>query len=214
MIPKRFPLIAATKPWYILLLSGIALITGGIYIHTAPAVITKVWAIVFSIWLIASGCIEAVLILRNTRKIQNRQLHFLFALLTAGLGIYLIINTGTGIVILSAFMALFVLFKALQALILYLSLKKLTGHSKTGLLILGVAGIVFAITLISRPQIISASIALISGIGFIFAGGIAITVSLFFKKISKKISILDNNEEFAEYEIVEENTAPRHTLTS
>lgn len=156
--------------WWMSFISGLVLLFFGIWFLAAPLDSFKTLTVVFGIIVLLSGLFEIYILLKNQKKLIN-WLSFLWGgLLNVILGILLIANPRTILVIMSFLIGFWLIFKGGEQVKRAINLKKNKNDAWKLVLTFGILLIIIAAVLLWHPDIIGFTIALWTSIAFIFIG--------------------------------------------
>lgn len=161
---------ATRNYWWIPFLSGLILLFFGIWFLVAPLESFQSLTIVFGIIMLISGIVELYFLLRNQKTFMDN-LSFLWGgALNIILGILLIANPRTILVIISILIGFWLIFKGGEQIKRAINLRKNKNMVWKRVLALGILMILVAAVLLWHPEIIGFTIALWTSIAFIMIG--------------------------------------------
>jgi len=169
--------------WWIPLLSGIILLFFGIWFFTAPRESFQSLTIVFGSIILFSGVFEIYMALKNRALVMDYLAYLWGGLINVFLGIVLILNPKTILIIISILIGFWLIFKAGEMIKKALAQKKANNPKWINGLIFGLVLILLAIILIWHPDIIGFTIALWTSLAFIFMGVFRIYLAFRLKEI-------------------------------
>lgn len=186
--------IATIKNWWLFLLSGIALIAGGIYVLYTPqeSYLTLAW--VFSILVFINGFSNVIFSISNRKYISGWGWYLTGGIFEIITGVILISYPEITIVLLPVFVGFWLLFRGINMIGASMDLKNLGILDWGWFLLLGVLLTLIAPIMILLPIIGHFTVIYLTAIGFIVLGFANISFSLKLKKI--KSLTLDKVSEF------------------
>lgn len=156
--------------WWMPFISGLVLLFFGIWFLAAPLDSFKTLTIIFGIIVLLSGLFEIYILLKNQKNLID-WLSFLWGgLLNVILGILLIANPRTILVIMSFIIGFWLIFKGGEQIKRAINLKKNKNDAWKLVLTFGILLIIIAAVLLWHPDIIGFTIALWTSIAFILIG--------------------------------------------
>lgn len=171
--------------WWIPLLSGLILLFFGIWFFTAPLESFKTLSIVFGITILLSGIFEIYVALKNRSVVLDYWSYLWGGILNVFLGVLLILNPTTILIIISALIAFWLIFKGGERIKKAFDLKKIKNEKWQNTLWFGIALILIAVILLWHPQIIGFTIALWTSLAFILLGIIRIYLAFKIKVLNQ-----------------------------
>lgn len=156
--------------WWLPFISGLFLLFFGIWFLAAPLDNFKTLTIVFGIIVLISGILEIYVLLKNRDGWSNVLLYIWGGLLNVILGILLIANPQTILIIISYVIGFWLIFKGGEQIKRALNLRKNNSTIWKRVLTLGIVMIVLAAVLLWHPEIIGFTIALWTSLAFIMIG--------------------------------------------
>jgi len=156
--------------WWISLISGIVLLFFGIWFFSAPIDSFKTLSILFGVVLFSSGVLEIYVALKNRKLVLDYWSYLLGGLLNVFLGLLLIINPTTILLISSVLISFWLIFKGGERIKRAIELKNANQENWKNPLIFGLILILSAAILLWHPNIIGFTIALWTAVSFILIG--------------------------------------------
>ncbi len=176
------------KNWWIPLLVGILLIITGIWTFTSPVSSYLALAIVFSIAFLTSGILEIYYSITNKDQISNWGWNLAFGILTAIIGILLLVNPQVSMVTLPFYVGFVIMFRSIMAIGWATDMKAYAGVSSGNIMIMGILGLIFSFILLWNPMFAGLTIVIWTGLGFLFIGGSSIYLAFKLKKFHKEVN--------------------------
>ncbi len=200
MINKRL------KYWYLNLITGGLLIALGIYIMRTPVASFLSLAWLISLGLLFSGVSETIYSISNRKNMTGWEWHLTGGVITFLLGLHLSIRPELTAIIICYYIGFWVLFRSIMYIGTSIKIKD-SGSKNWGLLLtLSVLGVLISFILLWNPTITSVAISYWMGIGLLLLGLVQISLAFILKKVKgglKSIREKKNNQEFTDYEVVE-----------
>ena len=168
--------------WWIPLVSGIVFLVFGLWLLLVPLDSFYTLTMVFGFIILISGVYEIYFSLLNRKSILDFQSLLWSGIVNALLGLILILNPGTILVIISILIGFWLIFKGGELIKKAIDLKKSGSKTWNRPMIIGIILLVIAIILIWHPQIIGITIALWTSLAFISLGVFRIYLAFRFKK--------------------------------
>jgi len=161
---------SSSNYWWIPFLSGLILLLFGIWFLVAPLESFQSLSIAFGIIMFLSGVLELYILIKSTKGLMDN-LSFLWGgVLNIVLGILLILNPRTILVIISILIGFWLIFKGGEQIKRAINLRKNKNSVWKRVLTLGIIMILVAAILLWHPEIIGFTIALWTSIAFIMIG--------------------------------------------
>lgn len=156
--------------WWIPFLSGFILLLFGIWFLVSPLESFQSLSIAFGIIMLLSGILELYILIKSQKGLMDN-LSFLWGgVLNIVLGILLILNPRTILVIISVLIGFWLIFKGGEQIKRAIHLRKNKNSVWKRVLTLGILMILVAAILLWHPEIIGFTIALWTSIAFIMIG--------------------------------------------
>ncbi len=156
--------------WWLPFISGLILLLFGIWFLAAPLDSFKTLTIVFGIIVLISGILEIYVLLKNSDGWSKVLVYLWGGLLNVILGILLIANPQTILVIISFVIGFWLIFKGGEQIKRALHLRKINSAVWKRVLTLGIIMIVLAAVLLWHPEIIGFTIVVWTSLAFIIIG--------------------------------------------
>jgi len=170
--------------WWISLISGIVLLFFGIWFFSAPIDSFKTLSILFGVVLFSSGILEIYVALKNRKLVLDYWSYLLGGLLNVFLGLLLIINPTTILLIISVLISFWLIFKGGERIKRAIELKNANHENWKNPLIFGLILILSAAILLWHPNIIGFTIALWTAVSFILIGIFRIYIAFKIKELN------------------------------
>lgn len=162
--------VSSKNYWWVSLFSGLMLLLFGIWFLLAPLESFKSLTIVFGIILILTGLTELYFLIKSKTKMPDLLSYLWGGLLNVILGIILLLNPMTLLVIMSLLIGFWLIFKGGEQIKRAMQLRKNNNTVWKRVLTLGITMIVAAAILLWHPEIIGFTIALWTSVAFIMIG--------------------------------------------
>lgn len=137
--------------WWILLLTGIALILLGIYVFMNPLASYAGLSIYFAVALFFNGVFEITFSLSNRKSVNGWVWFLAGGIFDLIIGIFLILNPVVAAASLPLFVGLWLLCRNISIIIRSFDLKQAGLPDWGWLLVSGLGGVVFSVLIISNP---------------------------------------------------------------
>jgi len=169
--------------WWIPFLSGFILLLFGIWFLIAPIESFHSLTIVFGIIMLISGIPELYILIKSQKGFIENLSFLLGGVLNIVLGILLIVNPRTILLIISILFGFWLIFKGGEQIKRAIKLRKNRNLVWKRVLTLGILMIVVAAILLWHPEIIGFTIALWTSIAFIMIGVFRIYLAFRLKSV-------------------------------
>jgi uncharacterized membrane protein HdeD (DUF308 family) len=156
--------------WWLPLLSGLILVIFGVWFLAAPLDNFKTLTVIFGFIVLLTGVLEIYVLMKNRKGIMNYLSFVWGGLLNIVLGILLIANPQTILVIMSFVIGFWLIFKGGEQIKRAFNLKKNKNQAWKRVLTFGIVLILIAAILLWHPEIIGFTMALWTSIAFILIG--------------------------------------------
>lgn len=169
------------KHWWAPLLIGILLIITAIWTFASPLASYLALSVLFSVSFLVSGILEIYFSISNKETISNWGWNLAFGIITAIVGIMMLINPEISMITLPLYVGFVILFRSITAI------GWGTDLNQGSLTVLGVLGILFAFVLIWNP--ISGGMTLVfwTGFAFLMSGIFSCYLAIQLRKAHKEI---------------------------
>ncbi len=169
------------KNWWAPLLIGVLLIVTAIWTFTSPMSSYLALSILFSISFLVSGILEIYFSIANKEAITNWGWNLAFGIITAIVGVMMLINPEISMVTLPLYVGLVILFRSIMAI------GWATDISEGSLMILGILGILFAFVLLWNPVFAGMTIVFWTGFSFLISGIFSCYLAFKLRKVYKQV---------------------------
>jgi uncharacterized membrane protein HdeD (DUF308 family) len=174
---------SSIKHWYLPLIIGVVFIILGIYTMMSPITAFLALTIFFSLSFLFSGLSEIIFAISNKDEIESWGWTLALGIMTALIGLLLIMNPALSAVTLTLYIGFIVLFRSIAAVSHSMDLKKYGIKDWTSLMALGVLGIIFSFILLWNPAFAGMTAVIWIGIALILLGAFNVFLSLKLKKL-------------------------------
>ena len=161
---------SSVKHWYLALLVGILLICTGIWTLSSPLESYVALSMVFSISFLISGILEIVFALSNREELDGWGWTLALGILTAMVGILLLMNPEVSLATLPFYVGFLVMFRSIGAIGTALDLKNYKVLDWGTLMVIGILGLLFSFILLWNPVFAGMTVVIWTGIAFLVAG--------------------------------------------
>lgn len=165
------------------MLIGILFIGTGIYSFVSPTSAYEALAIVFSISFLLSGLSEIAFAVSNKDEMDNWGWTFAFGLLTTIVGFMLVFNPILSFEVFAYYIGFLVLFRAISGFSIAFELKNYGSKNWVITLLFSIFATIFALIILSIPELAGLTAVIWMGVGLIMIGLIAVFFSIQLKKI-------------------------------
>lgn len=174
----------AIKYWYLQLIVGILFIGIGFWSFTAPLESYVALSVVFSILFIVAGISEMFFAISNKDEMDNWGWTLALGIISAIVGILMLLNPEISVVTLPFYVGFVVLFRSVYAIGISLDLKNYRIMDWGNLMAIGILGVIFSIILLWNPNFAGMTLVFWIAMLFIISGVYSIYLSLKLKKIN------------------------------
>ncbi len=168
--------------WWMQLLFGMLFVIFGLWMLFAPLVSFEALTIAFGIVLLGSGLFQVILYLFNRNRQHIVQSFALVGLVDFVLGILLVANPEALLGLVSLFISLWLLNRAIYSIKRAWTLKQMDGIDWKPNLRKGIALIAVAILLLWHPEIIGITIGLWTALAFLVLGLVRLNMAIRMRK--------------------------------
>ncbi|MCB0467885.1 MAG: DUF308 domain-containing protein, partial [Aequorivita sp.] len=166
---------------------GILLLVTGLWTLASPAESFLALAIFFSITFLTSGILEIYFSISNRHNIKNWGWNLSFGIVTAVVGILLLINPAISMVTLPFYVGFIIMFRSIMAIGWATDLKSYPGVSSGNIMIMGILGLIFSFILLWNPLFAGLTIVIWTGLGLLFVGGASTYLAFKLRKLYKEV---------------------------
>ncbi|MCX7548622.1 DUF308 domain-containing protein [Xanthomarina sp. F1114] len=171
------------KHWYLPLIIGVIFIALGIYSIMSPQVSFAALTIFFSLSFLFSGMSEVIFSISNKDEIENWGWSLALGIMTALIGLLLIMNPDISALTLALYIGFIVLFRSIGAISYSIDLRSYGITDWGFLLTLGVLGVIFSFILLWNPAFAGMTAVIWVGMALIILGLFNAMLSLKLKKL-------------------------------
>ncbi|AUP79997.1 HdeD family acid-resistance protein [Flavivirga eckloniae] len=177
----------AIKYWYLVLISGIILISVGFWTLISPLESYQALALLFSIAFILSGISDIIFSISSRNTLDGWGWTLGIGILALIIGVFLLINQDITILTLPFYVSFVLLFRSLWAMGTAMDLKSYRVLDWGYLMVLGVLGMLFSFFLLWHPFFTGVALTIWTGLALIFTGVFSIYLSIKLKKLHKDV---------------------------
>lgn len=179
---------SSVKNWWILLVMGILMIIGAIWMFKTPIGSFAGIVMFISVLILFSGILSVFFSISNKDDIDNWGLFLGAGILDIVVGFILLKHPAKAVVIFSVFIGLWLLFKGISAISNSFKLKKDGYEGWTWVLIFGILTTIFAImAVLYKPLLGGAYLAYMLAFAFLLLGIVYVFISLQLRKVKSRI---------------------------
>lgn len=175
----------SARYWFIPLIVGILFIILGGYTIATPLKSYLALAVLFSLSFLITGTSEVIFAFVNRKEIENWGWSLSLGIITAIIGVLLIINPAVSLVTLPFYVGFLVLTRSIGAIGFALDLKNYGVLDWGNLMVLGVLGVLLSFTLTWNPVFAGMTVVFWTGLALISGGLFSIYFAFKMKKIRK-----------------------------
>lgn len=186
--------IKTIKHWWLFLLSGILLILGSIYVFSTPQESYLSLAWLFSLLVFANGISNVIFSIANSKQLKGWGWYLTGGIFEVLIGVLLLSYPAITIILLPVFVGFWLLFKGINMIGNSFELKDLGILDWGWFLLLGVALVVVATSMILLPIIGHYTVIILTGFGLFILGLANIMLAFKLKKV--KSLTLDKVSQF------------------
>jgi uncharacterized membrane protein HdeD (DUF308 family) len=174
--------------WWLLLVTGLALISTGIWIFASPAAAYLSLSILFGVIILITGFFEIVFAITARGSLDGWGWMLASGILDLVIGTYLLMYPGITMAILPFILGFWLMFRGFSAMGVAFDMKSYGAKDWGLLLIFALAVIFFGFMVLAVPAFGVANIIVWTGLSFIAAGVYRIILALRLRKLKKAIS--------------------------
>ena len=187
----------SVKNWWVLLIMGILMIIGAVWMFKTPIGSFAGIVLFFSILILISGVLSVFFAFSNKEDLDNWGLYLAGGILDVIVGFILLKHPAKAVVIFSVFIGLWLLFRGISSISSAYKLKKDGVENWGWVLIFGIFTTIFALmAVLYKPLLGGAYLAYMLAFGFLLLGIVYIFISLQLRKV--KFRIVDTKELIAD----------------
>lgn len=176
------------KHWYVPLIVGLILIATAIWTFISPVESFVALSILFSISFLSSGLLEIYFALVNREEIENWGWSLAFGVLSAVIGVLLLINPEISLVTLPFYVGFTVLFRSISAIAWSVDMKRYGILDWANLMVIGVLGLIFSFILLWNPIFAGFTIVFWAGLTLFLSGLFSVFFSVKLRKLNQRLS--------------------------
>lgn len=173
------------KNWFIPLIVGIIFVAISIYTFVSPVESYVALTVVFSIAFLVSGVAEIIFSISNSKTLHNWGWVLFLGIVTAVIGVLLLMYPEVSMITLPFFVGFVVLFRSVSAISLSLDIKSYGILDWGYLLLLGVLGVILSIILIVNPTFAAGFTVFVWGFALLIIGIISIYFGIKLRQIKR-----------------------------
>jgi uncharacterized membrane protein HdeD (DUF308 family) len=175
----------STISWWMYLLKGILLIVLGIWMLKMPRESFNAMLLIIGVIIVVGGVLETFLALYYRKDLKEWGWNFSAGILDILIGIFLIANPDTILVLITLFISFWLVLRGVLAIWEAMELRKEGQKKWRWVLLLGILIMLLAIVLIWHPQVIGLTIIFWIAISFISLGIFRIVLGFKLLSLSK-----------------------------
>lgn len=176
------------KNWWAPIVIGILLTLTAIWTFTSPQESYLALSIIFSLSFLTAGIVDIIFSISNRENIKNWGWNLAFGIITAIMGVLMLINPAISMVTLPLYVGFVILFRSIMAIGWATDLKAQGFLDWGNLMVMGILGTIFAFILLWNPILGGMTIVFWTGVAFLFAGIFNIYLGFRLRKVHKNIS--------------------------
>ncbi|AWW32052.1 HdeD family acid-resistance protein [Echinicola strongylocentroti] len=173
------------RQWYILFIVGLVFIGLGVYTFVTPAKAYLALSIVFSLSFLITGLGEISFSLINKRIFDRWGWILAFGLLNCLVGILLLSRPEVSLATMPLYLGFLILFRSVGAISYAYEIKQMGVTDWSGVLSLGILGVIFSFILIWNPILGGLTIVSWTALCFLSIGILSVYLSLQLRKFGK-----------------------------
>ena len=178
----------SVKNWWVLLIMGILMIIGAIWMFKTPIGSFAGIVFFFSILILISGILSIFFAFSNKDDMDNWSLYLAGGILDVVVGFILLKHPAKAVVIFSVFIGLWLLFRGVSSISTSFKLKKDGVDNWGWILAIGVFTTIFALmAILFKPLLGGAYLAYMLAFAFLFLGIVYVFISLQLKKVKSRL---------------------------
>ncbi len=178
----------SVKNWWVLLIMGILMITGAIWMFKTPIGSFAGIVLFFSMLILISGFLSVFFALSNKDDLDNWGIYLTGGILDVVVGVILLKHPAKAIIIFSVFIGLWLLFRGVSAISSSFKLKKDGVENWGWILAFGIFTTIFALmAVLYQPLLGGAYLAYMLAFAFLLLGIVYVFISLQLKKVKSRI---------------------------
>ncbi len=178
----------SVKNWWVLLIMGVLMITGAIWMFKTPIESFAGIVLFFSMLILISGFLSVFFALSNKDDLDNWGIYLTGGILDVVVGVILLKHPAKAIIIFSVFIGLWLLFRGVSAISSSFKLKKDGVENWGWILAFGIFTTIFALmAVLYQPLLGGAYLAYMLAFAFLLLGIVYVFISLQLKKVKSRI---------------------------
>ncbi len=178
----------SVKNWWVLLIMGILMILGSIWMFKTPIASFAGIVFFFSMLILISGVLSIFFAFSNKDDLDNWGLYLAGGVLDIVVGFILLKHPAKAVVIFSVFIGLWLLFRGVSSISAAFKLKKDGVENWGWILAVGIFTTIFAImAVLYKPLLGGAYLAYMLAFAFLFLGIVYVFISLQLKKVKGRV---------------------------
>jgi len=178
----------SVKNWWVLLIMGILMIIGAIWMFKTPIGSFAGIVFFFSILILISGILSIFFAFSNKDDMDNWGLYLAGGILDVVVGFILLKHPAKAVVIFSVFIGLWLLFRGVSSISTSFKLKKDGVDNWGWILAIGIFTTIFALmAILYKPLLGGAYLAYMLAFAFLFLGIVYVFISLQLKKVKSRL---------------------------
>ena len=181
------------KNWWVLLIIGILLVIGAIWMFKTPAESFVGLVMFFSMLMLISGVLSVFFAIANRDEIENWGLYLGGGVLDIILAFVLLKYPGMTVVLFSLFVGFWLMFRGVYTISTSFSLKKEGIDNWGWILFFGVLTVIFAFMAIINPLIGASYLVFTLAFAFLLLGIANIYMSLQLRKVKGRVGDYKDN---------------------
>jgi len=176
----------AIKRWYLMLIVGVIFVVLGIWTLTTPADTYVALSFVFAFGFLINGITEVIFALSNKRQYWGWSLTL--GILSAVVGILLLLNPAASMATLPFYVGFTLLFCSISGMVTAYEMKQYGILDWGTLMVTAVLGLIFSFLLLWNPLFTSISVVVWTALAFILLGCYSIYFSFKLRKLNKMMN--------------------------
>jgi len=178
----------SVKNWWVLLIMGILMIIGAIWMFKTPIGSFAGIVIFFSMLILFSGVLSVFFAFSNKDDLDNWGLYLAGGILDVVVGVILLKHPAKAVVIFSVFIGLWLLFRGVSSINAAFKLKKDGVENWGWILVFGIFTTIFALmAVLYQPLLGGAYLAYMLAFGFLLLGIVYVFISLQLRNVKSRI---------------------------
>lgn len=169
------------KNWWVPMLIGVLLVGTAIWTFVSPIESYLALSILFSVSFLMSGLLEIYFSVSNRKVISNWGWNLAFGIITAIVGVMMLINPQISMITLPLYVGFVVLFRSIIAI------GWATDLNQANLMAIGILGVIFSFILLWNPVFGGMTIVFWTGFAFLMSGIFSLYLSFKLRKAFKEM---------------------------